>query len=381
VIARVVFSEGASKPKVTAKLAAIDGDTVSAVNAFLKPYGKIKVYWRTGERRWLPHSGVASAPVAAPKPRAAAAMDAVAARVDPTPVVPVETREAARSRKVAAAVSAPSAPISIHVAPGATAKVETEVTWDGVGKAPAIRSLTAAWSQVGTVLVPKKHASTLERTWNLRQQGLPAFVKVTGPAGTAKTKLAQEFAFTKGVPFLLVEAQGIQTATDWFGAFVPSGSTASGFEWVWNDFGKALIRGTPMVILIDELNRTENERALNGLMGLLAWTARTFQPGMPHALTLAPGIMVMATVNEGVEYVATVEVDAAVNDRFAKGVRLDYPPVVIEPRILKGAVKGLDSEVAKRLVRIAAAQRKQRDDDALFPSHNVISTRTLISIA
>jgi MoxR-like ATPase len=378
VIARVVFPAGfpaTGKPRVSAKLPFIDGDTVSAVNAFLKPYGKVKVYWRTGERRWLPASG--GAPVRGPKPAAKASTPAATAHLAPDEVV--VPRPAPEPVEDIVVPVAADPKIKITVRPGAHAVVSTETTYEG--HQPKIKDLTAVWSQVGSVLVPKRHAATLERAWTLRQAGKPAFIKVTGPAGTAKTKLAEQFAFTKDVPFLLVEGQGIQTATDWFGSFVPSASHASGFDWVWNDFGKALIRGTPMVILIDELNRVENERALNGLMGLLAWTARTMQPGMPHALTLNPGIMVMATVNEGVEYVATVEVDAAVNDRLGKGIRLDYPPVAIEPRILKSAVPGLDNEVAKRLAKFAATQRKQRDDDAVFPSHNVISTRVLIGIA
>ena len=51
---------GRSKPSARANLARIDGDTVTAVNALLRPYGKVKTYWRTGEYRWHPVDGAAS---------------------------------------------------------------------------------------------------------------------------------------------------------------------------------------------------------------------------------------------------------------------------------------------------------------------------------
>ena len=103
--------------------------------------------------------------------------------------------------------------------------------------------------------------------------------------------------------------------------------------------------------------------------------------GAPHALTLQPGQCIIATLNEGVEYVGTVEVDAAVRDRFGMGVRMDYTVEAVEARILVSQVPGLDKDVAKRMVRVASGQRAKRDDDTLYPSHNVISTRVLVDAA
>jgi MoxR-like ATPase len=359
------------KPRVKADLRAIDGDTVTPVNALLAPFGKVKLYWRTKEYRWHPINGAASVPVGA---RVAPSAPVV------TPVVAPTVTPSTPTMLAPAAVVSPRPSVSITVKPGAGSGVvviATERTYEGK-KQPSVKRLTKTYSQVGDVLLPSSDVQTLEIAWALRAAGRPAGVRITGPAGTAKTRLAEQFAYTKGVPFLIVEGQSIQTAADWYGGFVP---TAGGFEWVWSDFALALRRGEPMVILIDELNRPENERALNGLMGLMAWTAQTKPVGAPEALTLAPGILIMATVNEGVEYVGTVEIDAAVNDRFPWGVRMDYSPEAIEARVLIQHAPGLDKELAKRLVRVAASQRAKRDDDTLFPSHNVLSTRTLIEIA
>lgn len=371
IIATVDFAT-TGKPRVKADLKAINGDTVTPVNALLRPYGAVKMYWRTKEYRWHPVDGSASAPVGKPAATPAAPVAPVAA-------TPVAAAAPANPALAPAAVVQPRPTVSIHVNAGGGSGVivATERTYSG--RQPTVKRATKTYSQVGDVLLPHQDVETLEIAWTLRQAGRPAGVLITGPAGTAKTRLAQEFAFTKGVPFLKVDGAAIQTAADWYGQFIqdPNGV----WVWEWTDFALAILRGDPMVILIDEINRPENERALNGLMGLADWTA-TYKPvGAPQALHLPPGILLMATLNEGVEYVGTVEVDAAVRDRFAWGVRMDYSVEVVEARILMSQAPGLDKETAKRLVRVAASQRAKRDDDTLFPSHNVLSTRTLIEIA
>ena len=49
-----------AKPRIKPALAKIDGDTITAVNAVLRPFGKVKQYWRTEEYRWHPNNGPAS---------------------------------------------------------------------------------------------------------------------------------------------------------------------------------------------------------------------------------------------------------------------------------------------------------------------------------
>ena len=375
VIATIDFS--GPEPSAKGNVGRINPRNIGPVNVFLSPYGEVKKYWRTGEYRWHRADG---AMVKAPSVAKPSVPEVVVPTVEVEP-----TREAARAAKVAAAVvkQAESTSVSISMVPGAHAvtTVFSEKTWTGK-KQPVVRmNLTKTYSAIGEVLLPTTSARTLERAWNARQAGYERHVLVTGPAGVAKTRLAEQFAFTKGVPFLNVDGASIQTASDWYGSIVPRTDGSEGFEWVWSDFGKVLLRGTPCVVNIDELNRVENERALNGLMTLLAWTAVVHPNGAPQPLSLAPGILIMATLNEGPEFVGTVEVDAALRNRFTSGVRMDYTSEAIERRVLRQAVPGLDAEVARRLIRVAQTQRAKRDNDMEFPSHNVLSTRVLIGIA
>jgi MoxR-like ATPase len=362
IVASVVF--GAGEPHVTPALAYIDGDSVSAVNALLRPYGRAKAYWRASrkgeiEYRWLPAKGVTTPAVPAP----AAIRPPSGHQPTLLPAEPVT-------------VSPPV--VTVH--PASFPVIETMRRWQDLRKRqPVAKAITKTYSIVDDVIVPTDDVESLDFMKRQRDNGDPAFGLITGPAGTAKTRLAQAWAFTHDLPVVIVEGQSIQTAGDWFGAIIP---TDHGFDWVWSDAAKLIMTGQPCAIVLDELNRPENERALNGIMGLTDWKATVKPVGAPHSISLVPGQCVIATLNEGPEYVGIVEVDAAVRDRFdAAGVRMDYATEVIEARILTSQVAGLDKEVARRLVRVAIGQRAKRDDDTQYPSHNVISTRALVTIA
>jgi len=374
--------------KPRARLDRVNGDTVTAVNAFLRPFGKVKTYWRTGEYRWHPLNGEATAPAKGTKRNPALAPASVVAPRDTVRI----TLAPAQGHGVTVVEGAPAtvevenllpqqpvAPVAV-AHPATTPVVETARTWrDRYSKRPVAKPVTKSYSIVGDVLTPTSDLKVLDAMKRLRDAGKPAFGLVTGPAGTAKTRLAVEWGFANDLPVVVIDGMSIQTAPDWYGGTI---QTADGrWEWEWSDAAKMILTGQPCLIVVDELNRPENERALNGIMPLTDWKGTVKPLGAPHALRLAPGQCIIATLNEGIEYVGTVEIDAATRDRFGWGVRMAYTSEVIESRILRQQVPGLDADVAKRLVRVAAGQRAKRDDDTLYPSHNVISTRVLVDVA
>ena len=381
------------KPKVKASLARIDGDTITAVNALLTPYGRVKGYWRTGEYRWHPLNGAPSPVIGKRAPLVNPGIGAhTLPRVTPTTPEKTETVRIVVGEANAKGVTvedivpdpvadevspAISAPVIVHHA--TIPAIETVKRWqDRGGKQPVAKSITKVYSAVDDVIVPSRDLRRLDAMKRRRDAGQPAFGIITGPAGTAKTRLAQAWAFVHDLPVVIIEGQSIQTAGDWFGGVIP---TDHGFDWVWSDAAMLLMSGAPCLIVIDELNRPENERALNGIMGLTDWKGTVKPIGAPSAITLKPGQLVIATLNEGPEFVGTVEVDAAVRNRFSTGIRMDYTSEAVEVRILLQQAPGIDKGVAKRLVRVAHSQRAKRDDDTQYPSRNVISTRGLVDIA
>ena len=369
-----------------AALNRIDSDTVHAVNAFLKPLGKVKHYWRAkpGEvpYRWHPTDpSLAPTSVVAPRPKRVAAPK-------PAPVAAPVKAEAAPVAPVATPV-APVVPTTVH--PATMPVIETVRVWsDQYAKRPIAKPVTKTYSLVGDVLIPTVDLDILDAMLRQRNAGDPCHVLITGPRGTAKTKVATQWAFVNDLPVVIVAGQSIQTADDWFGGVKPS-TTGAGFEWVWSDAARLILSGQPCLIILDELNRPENERALNGIMDLLDWRATAKPLNAPHAVRLSPGQCVIATLNEGVEYVGTVEIDAAVRDRFSigGGIRMAYTSEAIETRIIRQQVPGIDAtphgaDVAKRLARIGAIQRAKvngTDGDIAYPSGTTLSTRALVGIA
>ena len=60
------------------------------------------------------------------------------------------------------------------------------------------------------------------------------------------------------------------------------------------------------------------------------------------------------------------------------GIRMDYTAEAVEAPHPEQVAPGSTRTSPQRLVRVAAGQRAKRDDDTLYPSHNVISPRVLI---
>lgn len=344
----------------------IEPKVVPYVNKFIHDTGmKVETYWRTGKLRLTAIPGVmvsrSAVGVKAPTLREQVEVEPVVEVDDPEPVVEPEQRAApvitlAASSNTLAPIPGVEHPAKVTVKPAAEGMVD-----------------------IGGIVVPDADLVTLQDAWALRQAGRPAATLITGPAGTAKTALARAFAASIGVPFLKVDGGAIRTADDWAGAFRQDANTKT---WAhrWSPFAQVLRAGVPMVVLIDELNRTESPQALNALLGLLDWTGSLLVPDANATLHLPKGVLVVATANIGPEFVGTLPLDGAVRQRFPYGVRLDYPRESVETDLLVN-MTGITRKLAARLVVLAAQQRVNRDDAQQYPSGAVISTRVIIDIA
>jgi hypothetical protein len=236
-----------------------------------------------------------------------------------------------------------------------------------------------AVTSIGNVTINRTDYDTLSDAWSMRQSGALASVLVTGPSGTAKTLMVKRFAESLGVPFIKVDGGSIRTADDWFGSLRQDPTTQT-WGYQFSPFGQALLDGTPCIVLLDEANRAETPQALNSALGLLDETGTAYIPDARVTLTMPKGVMVVVTANKGAEYVGTVPFDAAVVQRFAFGIRLDYPVEKVEVKVLTD-VTGIDSALATTLVGMAAQQRPLRHDMSQFPSGTGVSTRMLVDIS
>lgn len=333
---------------------------VPYVNAFLGGEGRVEKYWRTKSYR------IAGQP--APKPRAAFAVQPNVAPAGAQPAV--TTTQEAQPVAVATTLVAEATPEPVSI---------TDIAGVEVPKKVSVRKMKRGYVRVGEVLVKESDLDTLQDAWALRAAGVNRSVLITGPAGTAKTALVRAFAASLGVPFLKVDGGAIRTADDWAGAFRQDPATRT-WSHRWSPFAQVLRLGQPCVILVDEITRTESPQALNAFMGLLDWTGALLVPDAHAVLRLPAGVLIVATANIGPEFVGTLPLDGAVRQRFADGVRMDYPPEDIEAALLND-LTGLDSDVCTRLVTMAVTQRANREDPQMYPSGSIISTRVLLDIA
>jgi MoxR-like ATPase len=350
-----------SDGKVTVGLDRLDPITVPYVNRFLAGTGKVIIKdWRTGNYRTKVRRG---------GPKAAKVAKVAKATPVAAPTTHTAPPKVEQPKMAAGAVITVSGDTEYRSnIPGMV--LLPKVTLKGAGR---------GHTDVGGIVLPTEDFETLEDAWHLAQDGDPAAVLLTGAAGTAKTMLVRAFAAYVGVPYLKIDAGAVRTADDWAGAFRQDPNTKT---WAhrWSPLAMALREGKPCIIHVDELTRTETPAALNAFMGLLDETGTLLVPDANDVLTMPKGILVVATANIGPEFVGTLPLDGAVQQRFPYGVRMTNPTESVESKLLVKRT-GISDEVAVALVGMANQQRQHRDDAQQYPSGAIISTRILLSIA
>lgn len=357
---------------------AITTQSVPYVNAFVEGTGQFVVKnWRAPKERpeymlrtvkaipvpTAPITVVATASGSTAKPKRTAKPVAATATVSAETGGPVIT---VADSPASAATSA------LRGVPGVEFPKRTKVKGAG----------TRGWTLMGRTVLPTSDYEALLGEWNVandRSDSDVAAVLITGPAGTAKTMAVKDFAGTLGVPYLKVDGGTIRTADDWSGAYRQDAQTK---VWAhrWSSFAQVLKAGEPCIIHIDELTRAESPMALNALLGLLDETGTLGVPDANTVLTMPKGILIVASANIGPEFVGTLPIDGAVRQRFPLGMQMNYPPAAVETKLLTDRY-GLDEGIAQGLVRLAAMQRKDRDNAQMYPSGSIISTRILLYIA
>jgi MoxR-like ATPase len=346
------------------QLSELDPLTVPYVNRFISPSGLVIIKdWRTGLYRTKVRRGAKKARAALPL------------------AVVTETPKAASTHTAPPKVEQDAPKMATGAVITVSGDTEYRSTIPGMVMLPKVTLKGAGRGNTdcGGIILPTEQFTVLEDAWHLAQQGDPAAVLLTGPAGTAKTMLVRAFAAYLGVPYLKVDAGAVRTADDWAGAFRQDPNTKT---WAhrWSPLAMALREGKPCVLHIDELTRTETPAALNAFMGLLDETGTLLVPDANAVLTMPKGILVVATANIGPEFVGTLPLDGAVRQRFPYGVRMANPSEVNESKLIVKRT-GVSDEVAVALVRMANQQRQHRDDAQQYPSGAIISTRILLSIA
>ena len=200
--------------------------------------------------------------------------------------------------------------------------------------------------------------------------GIGVNILLTGPQGSGKSTLARAIAARYARCFAEIEVGLISEAAELFGSLtLVDGNT------VFQEslFSKA-IQIPNCIVHLQEINRGESDRVLNGIFSVLDPDQRAiYHPESSRLLKVAEGVIFVASMNEGAQYIGTLPFDAALRDRFTVRIELDYPDTSTEAGIIKDK-SGCSFTDAQILARAAARLRGNKDYKGL-----PVSTRSLIA--
>lgn len=201
----------------------------------------------------------------------------------------------------------------------------------------------------------------------------PRNLLLTGPQGAGKTSIGRQLAAVEGRWCYIAPCVTMQEPSQWFGQ--QAVSPERGTFYIESAFVTAI--ETPYcVVILDDLNRTENSKVLNPLFPLLEPDQReVYLDDLARSVKVAEGVIFVGTVNEGYQFQGTDPIDLALRDRFDQIV-VEYPPAaMIEQIILQRT--GIDSRTSEIIGRFASTLK-----DHPNPEERIyLSMRSVISIA
>lgn len=201
----------------------------------------------------------------------------------------------------------------------------------------------------------------------------PVNILITGQPGGGKTSLGMQFAARHKRPCVVVDFGALQEPQELFHTTYLK-STKDGPQTDIRESG--FIKGLETercVVVLDELNRPENERVLNVLLPFLDGRACSYIDYLRRWVNVAEGVVFIATLNEGATFCGVTSIDTALRDRFRE-IYLPYLPLKMEKEVII-AKTGVGEETAHILAEFAAKVRSA-------PTINrKVSTRQLLTAA
>jgi nitric oxide reductase NorQ protein len=181
----------------------------------------------------------------------------------------------------------------------------------------------------------------------------PINILVTGNQGCGKSSLVRQFASYYRRPMATFQVGLLSEAGQLFG----QQRLKDGETFYQSFLFPRAIRVPGCVIHLEEINRSENPHALNELFSVLS-EERSIWIDELGMVDVAPRLIFFATMNEGVEFSGTDEMDAALKDRFYR-VHLEYPPVSVEKEILV-LKTGITPSLASDILNIVSRLRSNK---------------------
>lgn len=214
--------------------------------------------------------------------------------------------------------------------------------------------------------LPKGIVAQLTMIAEKSSRGEISNVLIKGQQGCGKTQLIRQFASVLKRPYVCIEIGLLEEAGEVFGQ-----QTLDNGEIVWRNYRLSdAVRTRGLIAHLDEINRADRPEALNPLISCLDDRRSIYVEASGEAIDVAPGVVFFATINEGLEFTGTKELDSALRDRFFT-INLTYPPLEVEVELFQSRL-GLDKETAESVAGVCRQARQNGVD---------VSTRKALQIA
>ena len=220
--------------------------------------------------------------------------------------------------------------------------------------------------------LPDMIIESLDRIHTLSRRH-PVNLLVAGKQGCGKSTLVKQFAARNKRPLATFQIGILSEPGQLFGEH----RLKDGETYYQQFLFPQAIQTPGCVIHLEEINRPEHPKALNMLFSVLAEDRQVWLDEI-GLLKVAPGVVFIATLNEGDEFIGTEMLDAALRDRFYV-TTLDYLPMDVETDVLHHKA-GISEAEAQTIVNVANKLRGNAQDPMIVSTRHTLMIAEMLSV-
>lgn len=228
--------------------------------------------------------------------------------------------------------------------------------------------------EVKPYLISSSTKRLLTAVDSLSEEGRNINILVTGSQGIGKSELVTQYAATRNRHLATLEIGNLAESSQIFGF---RDLKAGAVTFIKGLFTEAIT--TPYTVVhLQEINRPENDKALNALFSVLDDTFRQiWLDELQASIQVAKGVTFFASLNEGFEFIGTLPLDEALKNRFHIKLNLPQLPPHVEKTIILLRT-GIQDQKADDIIDMATRLRDNSQDPVYISTRDMVNIATLV---